>query len=84
MTPAFDANAVLETLVEGRVNLKLRQLEELRFPKWMCEKRAADYLDISPKALGNARRAGKLVGHRVVGGGFTYARAELDAFVEKC
>jgi hypothetical protein len=83
MRPGIDANAVLEAMVDERVNLKLRQLEELRFPRWMNETRAAEYLDISPKALGNARRAGKVQGHRVAGNGFTYAKAELDTFAEK-
>ena len=83
----IDANAVLATLVDERVNLKLRELEEKIRPKWQGEKEAAAYLRMKGKngdgkPLGNARRAGKLVGHWN-GSEYIYATAELDRYAER-
>jgi hypothetical protein len=48
----------------------------------MDEAKAAEYLSLSPKSVGNARRSGKLAGHQH-GRTYIYARAELDDFARK-
>jgi hypothetical protein len=80
MREGVDFDTLLEARIEQGVNRALARIEEARWPKWMNATRAAAYLDISRKSLENARRAGKVVGHRIDGHGFTYAKAELDAF----
>jgi hypothetical protein len=68
--------AELVDQVADRVAAKVA--DRLR-PPWLTEGEAGEYLRRSPKAIGNARRAGRLTGHPN-GRGFVYARAELDRF----
>jgi hypothetical protein len=69
-------------LVEQAANLAAMKNREDRWPQWMDEGEAAEYLSLSPKSVGNARRSGKLAGHQH-GRTYIYARAELDDFARK-
>jgi Helix-turn-helix domain len=69
-------------LVEQAANLAAMKNREDRWPQWMGEGEAAEYLSLSPKSVGNARRSGKLAGHQH-GRTYIYARAELDDFARK-
>jgi hypothetical protein len=82
MRPGIDFNDLIQSAVDERVNIALERLEEKLWPKWMDETKGAAYLSISKKQLGNARRAGKVVGHPH-GRSYIYARAELDHFAQK-
>jgi hypothetical protein len=73
----------LDALVEQVANLAAVKNRDDRWPKWMDEATAAAYLSLSPKSVGNARRAGKLVGHfHSHKEGYRYARADLDDYLE--
>jgi hypothetical protein len=72
----------LDALVEQVANLATIKNREDRWPQWMDEAKAAEYLSLSPKSVGNARRSGKLAGHQH-GRTYIYARAELDDFARK-
>lgn len=64
----------------------IAELEEKLRPNWLNEKDAAAYLGISPKALSNARREGRVFGRQLTGGGnapYVYQRAELDRFARE-
>jgi len=71
----------LDAYISQQVNLALAKLEERVRPKWQGEKQAAAYCQMPHKALGNARRRGKVEG-RWNGTEYVYATAELDRFLE--
>jgi hypothetical protein len=83
MRAGVDFDTLLGGRIEQGVNQALAKIEESAWPKWMGPEKAARYLDCSEKSLGNARRAGKIVGH-FYGGEFHYAKAELDAYARSC
>jgi hypothetical protein len=66
-------------LVDAAAERAFVELSERLLPAWLNERDAAAYLGLTPKAIGNARRAGKLRGCRH-GRTYIYERSELDRF----
>jgi len=76
------ASESLAELVEHAATLAAEKVRDELRPEWLNESDAAAYIGISKKALGNARRAEKIAGHKH-GHIFVYSRSELDRFARK-
>ena len=79
----IDARLVTADDLEALKAEILAELTKHSRPAWLNEKDGAAYLGIPRKALGNARREGKVSGRQPTGGTYLYAREELDRFARE-
>jgi excisionase family DNA binding protein len=84
-TPSYSLpfpDDLLDVLVERAANLAAAKVEERTWAKYMDAATAARYTSLSPKAITNAIRSGKLQA-RKISGEWSIPRAALDEYMER-